>query len=56
MGSFLLISCVTYYYFGDEIKIYSLSFWDLLRGRRPGINKNENDTNNQKTDITHKWI
>jgi ABC-type antimicrobial peptide transport system permease subunit len=37
-GSFLLISCVTYYYFGDEIKLLTVSTWEWLRGRRPGDN------------------
>jgi hypothetical protein len=35
-GSFLLISGVAYYYFGDEIKVYSISLWNFLRGRNPG--------------------
>ena len=47
-GSFLLISCVTYYYFGDEIKVYSISLWHWLRGRGPedgNNNINPNPTN-----------
>ena len=43
----MLISAITYYYFGDEIKIYSISLWDRLRGRRPGNDGNDgNATNN----------
>jgi hypothetical protein len=44
MGSFLLISGLTYYYFGDEVKTYSLSLWELIRRRRPG-DDNPNGTN-----------
>jgi len=42
-GSFLLISGVTYYYFGDEIKVFTISLWGYLRGRRPGDNPPNND-------------
>jgi len=27
---------MTYYYFGEDLKIYSISLWDWIRGRRPG--------------------
>jgi hypothetical protein len=37
-GTFLLISGLTYYYFGDEIKLCTISIWEWLRGRRPGDN------------------
>lgn len=36
LGTFLLISGLTYYYFGDEIKTYSLSLWELFRRRGEG--------------------
>jgi hypothetical protein len=52
MGSFLLISGLTYYYFGDEIKVYSISLWNWLRGRNPddgGNNPNPNPTNRFNT-------
>jgi hypothetical protein len=35
-GIIFVASCLTYYYFGDEIKLYTVSLWNLLRGRRPG--------------------
>ena len=52
MEVFLLISCVTYYYFGDEIKVYSISLWHWLRGRGPddgNNNINPNPTNRMNT-------
>jgi hypothetical protein len=45
-GTFLLISGVTYYYCGDEIKVYSISLWNLLKGRRPGEDPGHNPPNN----------
>jgi hypothetical protein len=37
-GVIFVASCMTYYYFGEDLKIYSISLWEWLRGRRPGDN------------------
>jgi hypothetical protein len=44
-GTFLLISGLTYYYFGDEIKLLTVSTWEWLRGRRPDDNPPGNPGN-----------
>jgi hypothetical protein len=54
-GSFLLISAVTYYYFGDEIKVYSLTLWDWLKGRRPGVEPGPNNNINPETRY-NSWV
>jgi hypothetical protein len=35
-GAIFVASCLTYYYFGDDIKVYGLTIWAWLRGRRDG--------------------
>ena len=49
----MLISAVTYYYFGEEIKVYSISLWNWLRGRNPGDGGN-NPPNTQ--DRYNSWV
>ena len=40
-----LVSCLTYYYYGDSIKLYSISMLDWIRGRRPGEDPINPDNN-----------
>lgn len=41
-GTIFVASCLTYYYFGDDIKVYGLTIWSWLRGRRNGDNPPDN--------------
>jgi hypothetical protein len=53
-GSFLLISAVTYYYFGEEIKVYGFTFWNFLKGRRPDGGDGNNPENPQNR--YNSWV
>jgi len=51
-GTVFVISCLTYYYFGEEIKVYSISAWDWLRSRRPGNDPGNNNPDNRN----NSWV
>jgi len=56
-GSFLLISAVTYYYFGEEIKVYSFSLWNLIRRRGPDGGDGGDGINNQNPENRYNsWV
>lgn len=50
----MLLSGVTYYYFGDEIKVYTLSLLDFIksRGRGPDGNNPPNNSENRN----NSWV
>lgn len=52
-STIFVVSCLSYYYFGTEIKINLITMWDLLRGRRPGDTPPTNPPTNPNPDSTN---
>jgi hypothetical protein len=54
-ATFLLISGVAYYYFGDEIKVYTISIFEFIKTRGRGPDGGNNSPTNPETRY-NSWV